>query len=205
MGVTDGMCNGVRFFTTRRQSAVFISVSSLLFPQSAPAIVLSPSTSFSLRDPIAQSTKNQTSYFLAEEPSSATGGKSKGYKSSWLIDLRSSRSISSPPSERPSIHSSGSPSTQHGKFSSDAASSDNIFASVLEVTVVEASPAAAALPPLHIGERVVFFQDGGPEYGSVKWIGSLPGYPHPMAGVEFVSPHPLALNSPPLLITVISG
>jgi len=35
---------------------------------------------------------------------------------------------------------------------------------------------------------VVWLSDSGPEYGTVRWLGVLPGAsPHTMAGVEFVS------------------
>jgi hypothetical protein len=45
-------------------------------------------------------------------------------------------------------------------------------------------------PPLKLGDRVVWLSDSGPEHGTVRWLGVLPGAnasPHTMAGVEFVS------------------
>lgn len=44
-------------------------------------------------------------------------------------------------------------------------------------------------PPLHVGERVVWISDYGPEPGTVKWIGVLPDcrVKEYTIGVEFVS------------------
>jgi hypothetical protein len=50
------------------------------------------------------------------------------------------------------------------------------------------SPPPTNSSPLRIGDRVVWLSDSGPEYGTVRWLGVLPGAsPHTMAGVEFVS------------------
>lgn len=48
---------------------------------------------------------------------------------------------------------------------------------------------SAPLPPLKVGDRVVWISDSGPEFGIVRWLGHLPGYTSDdwIAGVEFVS------------------
>ncbi|CAB3374126.1 Hypothetical predicted protein [Cloeon dipterum] len=43
--------------------------------------------------------------------------------------------------------------------------------------------------PLKLGDRVVWLSDNGPEFGTVRWLGVLPGASsHTMAGVEFDNP-----------------